>query len=158
MSAKTVIQLKQLAAIAVAWVLVAIVMSVYDYLVLNTMYSQGPSSVYTFQKALLLNVVSAIVGASLGGSLLVFYVNVKFIDKPFIQTVIAVTFGYGIVIVVIICVITYLSVSPAIEQSISYSDIWTAIQKKSFIRRSQDQEYNDMVLYCGSNADFTSGK
>jgi adenylate cyclase len=102
MNRRTELKLRQLAGIGVSWVVIAVMMTVYDHLVLHTGNSIGPSPEYSFVFSLAMNVGSAIIGALMGGSFLVFYVNVKFHDKPYGQTIIAVAVFYVFVILTII--------------------------------------------------------
>lgn len=70
--------------------------SVYDYFALRTSMSLGPAPDYSFLVSVARNVGAGLVGALLGGSVLVFYVNVKYRDKPY---------GYTIIIVVVVFVL-----------------------------------------------------
>lgn len=101
MKAGTQIKFRQLAVITTAWVLFGCLLTVYDHLVLHTEYSQGTTSGYAFTFSLALNLLSAVIGALLGGSFLVFYVNVKYADKPYGYTLIAVCIAFLVVILVI---------------------------------------------------------
>jgi len=77
--------------------------TVYDHLVLLTSNSRGFSQDYSFLISAARNVGAGLVGALLGGSFLVFFVNVKYQDKPY---------GYTILIVsiVFILIIAFISV------------------------------------------------
>lgn len=98
----TEIKLRQFGAIILAWQLVGLLITAYDYLALHTQYSQGPNAEYSFLLSLTMNLGSAFMGALLGGSFLVFYVNVKYPDKPYGYTIIAVSLSYILTIAVII--------------------------------------------------------
>jgi adenylate cyclase len=63
---------------------------VYDYLVLRTHNSLGPSVSYSFLFSAANNIGAALIASILGGSFLVFYVNVKFQDKSYGYTILAV--------------------------------------------------------------------
>jgi adenylate cyclase len=110
MSRRTEIKLKQLSAIILAWLVIGCLMSVYDHLVLLTHNSIGPSEQYSFQLALTFNLTSALIGGILGGSILVFYVNVKYQDKPYLYTITAVTISFLLIIALIIIVIGAIAV------------------------------------------------
>jgi adenylate cyclase len=101
MNRRTQQKFRQLAGITLSWVIIGIMMTVYDFLVLHTNYSLGTSSDYSFLFSLAMNVGSALVGAMMGGSFLVFYVNVKFHDKPYGHTIMAVSLFYIFVILFI---------------------------------------------------------
>jgi adenylate cyclase len=85
-----------------AWLLIGVMMTVYDYLVIHTNSSLGPSPDYAFWLYLAMNMGSALVGSLLGGSLLIFFVNVKYQDKSYGYTLIAVSISFVVVILIII--------------------------------------------------------
>ncbi len=78
--------------------------SVYDHLVLLTSSSLGPSAEYIFMVNVARNVGAGLVGALLGGSFLVFYVNVKYQDKPYGYTIVAVSISF----VMVVALVTFL--------------------------------------------------
>jgi adenylate cyclase len=80
-------------------------MAVYDYLVLHTIYSKGPSVEYSFPFALAMNLGSALMGSLLGGTFLIFFVNVRYQDKSYGYTLIAVSISFMLIILFIIAVL-----------------------------------------------------
>lgn len=104
------IKLRQLSVITGAWLVVGFLMSLYDHLVLHTHNSLGPSAEYSFLFSLALNSGSALIGSMLGGSALVFYVNVKYADKSYGYTVLAVSLWFVMVILIIVTVLGAVSV------------------------------------------------
>jgi adenylate cyclase len=102
MNRRTVIKLRQLAILTIAWLFVGFMMAVYDHLVLHTQYSLGPSPEYSFGLAVAMHMGSALMGALLGGSFLIFYVNVKYQDKSYGYTLIAVSISFFLIIALII--------------------------------------------------------
>jgi adenylate cyclase len=110
MKQRTQLKLKQLVVITVAWLIVGVLMTVYDHLVLYSGNSLGPSQVYSFSLSLFLNLVSAFMGAMLGGSFLVFFVNTRYRDKSYGYTIIAVALGYIIVILLIMTMLAMVTV------------------------------------------------
>lgn len=110
MSRRTQIKLKQLAILTLAWLFVGAMMAVYDYLVLHTVYSKGPSAEYSFPLALAMNMGSALMGSLLGGTFLIFFVNVKYQDKSYGYTLIAVSISFTLVILFIIAVLGVVTV------------------------------------------------
>ena len=110
MKRRTQLQMKQLGAITVSWLVVGLLITVYDHLVLHTGNSQGTAAGYSFGLSLAFNLCSAIIGAALGGSLLVFYVNVKYVDKPYGYTIAVVATSYILIILVIILVLGMIAV------------------------------------------------
>lgn len=113
MNTQTHRKLRQLAIITGAWLVIGVLITVYDHLVLFTYNSQGPSAAYSFSFSLLLNSISALTGAILGGSLLVFYVNVRYQDKSYGYTILAVSISFLLIILLIILIlgIVYVPVS-----------------------------------------------
>lgn len=77
------------------------ILTVYDHLVLNTRYSLGPSEEYSFIIAAARNIGAGLIGALLGGSLLVFFINVKYSDKPYGYTIITVSVSFLLIVAII---------------------------------------------------------
>lgn len=65
--------------------------------------SLGPAADYSFLESAIRNVGAGLVGAAIGGSTLVFIVNVKYQDKPYGYTIV-------IVITVFLLVVTFISI------------------------------------------------
>ena len=105
------LKLRQLAVITVAWLIVGFIISIYDHLVLQTNNSLGPSPEYSFSFSVFMNMGSALIGSLLGGSFLVFYINVKYQEKPYGYTIVAVSASFLIIILIIILIIGVVSVS-----------------------------------------------
>lgn len=104
MSRSKRIRFSQLLTILTIWLLIGVVISIYDHLVLLTHSSQGLSADYTFFASLKQNLISALIGGVLGGSLLVFYVNVRFQNRPYGHTIMAVVVFFALIILIIILV------------------------------------------------------
>jgi adenylate cyclase len=101
MNRSTQLKCKQWGIIAAAWLGVGFLMSCYDHLVLTTANSQGLSAHYSFGLSLLFNLGSALAGALLGGGFLVFFVNVRYQDKPYGYTILAVSlFFVGVMVLI----------------------------------------------------------
>src|SRR3990170_6066082 len=92
------LKLRQLAVITVAWLIVGFIISIYDHLVLLTNNSLGPSPEYSFSFSVFMNMGSALIGSLLGGSFLVFYINVKYQEKPYGYTIVAVSASFLLII------------------------------------------------------------
>ena len=88
-----------------AWLVVGLILTIYDFLVIHSQYSQGPSGDYSFSLSLAMNLGAAIMGSLLGGTFMVFFVNVKFQDKSYGYTLIAVSISFILVILIIIAVL-----------------------------------------------------
>lgn len=109
MNAKTKLRIRQLAIIMMAWVIFAVFMSVYDHLIIHSMNSIGPSYYYSFPYTLFSNCLSAVIGCLVGGSFLVFVINDKYDNKPFLHTVVVASGVYFAVIAVILMTITLMA-------------------------------------------------
>jgi adenylate cyclase len=101
MNTRTRYKFKQLLVIVVAWLFVGLLIAVYDYLTLHTHNSLGTIPGYSFLLSVVVNVGSGLLGALLGGSFLIFYINVKYQDKSYGYTVTAVTCSFILIIVLI---------------------------------------------------------
>jgi adenylate cyclase len=88
---RTLQKFHQLLIIVIAWMVVGIIIAIFEDLVLHTRNSLGPAPGYSLLAAVILNASIGLAAALLGGSLLVFYVNVKFNDKPYGYTLLIVT-------------------------------------------------------------------
>ncbi|HET8886150.1 MAG TPA: adenylate/guanylate cyclase domain-containing protein [Salinimicrobium sp.] len=98
MKTNTRYKLNQLAVIFTAWLLIGFFLSVYDHLVLVSENSLGLVEGYSFVKILVRNMFGAFIGALIGGSILVFYVNEKFQEKPYAYTILVVSVSFVLII------------------------------------------------------------
>lgn len=103
------IRMKQLQVITIAWMLIGFIIAVYDHLVLHTNNSAGTSADYSFGVSLAINIGSGLSGALMGGSLLVFFVNVRYRDKPYGHTIIAVILSFIAIIAIIAILIAFIA-------------------------------------------------
>lgn len=94
-------KLQRLFTIVVAWQIVAVLMTLYERTVSASAVMQRGSVSFDFSTALGFNMAAALMGALMGGSFLVFYVNVRFRDRPYAWTVIAVAASFVLVVAVI---------------------------------------------------------
>lgn len=97
MTRRRQIQFQQLIILTFAWQIMAVWVSVYDHMVIHSELSAGVSDSYGFVSNLMLNCGGAFMGALIGGSFLVFYVNSRFSDAPY---------GLTILIVLVVILIT----------------------------------------------------
>jgi adenylate cyclase len=81
--------------------MVGLIITIYDHLVLHTDNSAGPSNEYSFVFSAARNIGAGIIGALLGGSFLVFYVNEKYNDKPYVYTILSVSIVFVIVVSIV---------------------------------------------------------
>jgi adenylate cyclase len=98
----TLLKLKQLGVIIIAWLIIGFFIAVYDHLVLHTNISLGPVSNYSFLISMLRNMGAGLIGALLGGSMLVFYIDEKFRDKPYGYTILVVS-------IIFICIVAFIT-------------------------------------------------
>jgi adenylate cyclase len=110
MNPRTRLKFRQLGVITCAWLVVGVLITVYDHLVLLTNNSLGPSADYSFVLSLVFNLGSALIGAALGGSFMVFFVNEKYQDKSYGYTIMAVSVSFLIIILIIMLVLGSVSV------------------------------------------------
>lgn len=94
----TFLKLKQLVIIIIAWLLLGFFVAVYDHLVLHTNASLGPAANYSFLLSMLRNMGAGLIGALLGGSMLVFYIDEKYRDKPYGYTIFIVSISFILIV------------------------------------------------------------
>ena len=110
MNPRTQLKFRQLGVITCAWLVVGVIITVYDHLVLYTHNSMGPSADYSFFLSLIFNLGSALIGAALGGSFMVFFINEKYQDKSYGYTIMAVSGSFFLIILIIILILGAVSV------------------------------------------------
>lgn len=103
------LRIRQLQVIIITWVLTGFIIAVYDHLMLFTNNSAGPSLEYSFVVSLAINMGAGLIGALLGGSFMVFFINVRYRDKPYGHTIIAVILGFIAVIAFIAVLIAWIA-------------------------------------------------
>ena len=118
----TKLKLNQLIAIAISWMLMAVFLTVYDHLVLHTDSSNGSSESYSFGVTLLTNLFTALVASLIGGSFLVFFVNVKYHDKPYGHTFFAVALFFIVVSILISLLLAVVLVPLRTDWALVYPD------------------------------------
>ena len=97
----TRIKLGKLLVIVVCWMLIGAAMSVYDYAAFHSEYALGTTAYYSFSQSFLFSTLAALVGALLGGSFLIFFVNEKFRERPYGQIILMVAASFISIIVII---------------------------------------------------------
>ncbi|RPD42029.1 adenylate/guanylate cyclase domain-containing protein [Chitinophaga barathri] len=123
---RTHIKLRQLGMIVVTWLVIGFLIAVYDYLVLHTGNSAGPAADYSFMKAVIVSMMAGLIGALLGGSILVFYVHEKFQDKSYGYTILVVTIGFLLVIGVITIILSAVA-SPDKARMFKSAVVWGVV-------------------------------
>ena len=130
MKRATQLKLKQLKVIIVAWLIKGFLIDVYDHLVLLSNDAYGLPEQRSFTFSLVLNVGAALTGALLGGSFLVFFVNVRYQDKPYGFTIIAVSISF-ILIIALIALIIAIILAPALTPG-SILDTMSGMASRTF--------------------------
>lgn len=102
LSEKRKIQLKKLLTIIVAWVTCGIIISIYDHFILYSQFSRGPSLIYEFHNNLIINIVAGLMSGIMGGSVLVFYINEKMRDRPYLHSILMVCFAFIVIVSIVI--------------------------------------------------------
>lgn len=119
-------KIKQLCIIIVSWMIIGFIIALYDHLVLMTHSAQGPAPGYSFPIALAINMGAGLFGAIVGGSVLVFYINVKYQDKSYAYTVIAVTLSFILIIIIINIILTLMG-KPDLLRMAKNGLVWSVI-------------------------------
>jgi adenylate cyclase len=101
MNRRTQYKLKQLWVIIICWMVIGAIIAVYEHFVLQTNHSLGFAAGYTLLGSIILNMIIGLFGALLGGSLLVFFVNVKYRDKPYAYTLFIVAVSFLCIILLV---------------------------------------------------------
>ncbi len=112
MKTGTRLQFRRLWVITLGWLFMGCIIAVYDHLLLHTMNSLGPVPDYSFAASLIRNMLPALIGALIGGSLLVFFVNEKYRDKPYGYKILIVSISF-ILIVIFITLVLGLTMVPS---------------------------------------------
>lgn len=134
MNRGTKLKFQQLGVIIIAWMIMGLLMTVYDLLVLLTDNTQGLSDNYSFTVSAIRNVGAGFIGALLGGSLLVFFVNVKYQDKPYGYTIFLVCFFLLLIVAFISVLMGVILIPMRTGKPLTHPVSWTAFQK--FLRDS----------------------
>jgi adenylate cyclase len=104
-------KLRQVLVIIGLWIFFGFVLTVYDHLVLLSYISNGPSAEYSFWVAAMRNMGGGLIGGVLGGSLMTFYINVKYQDKPYGYTIVAVSVSF-VLIIALVTVVMGMTIVP----------------------------------------------
>lgn len=105
--------------IIITWMIMGFLITIYDHLVLMTDNTLGLSESYSFWAFAARNVGAGLVGALIGGSYLVFYINVKYQDKPYGYTIIAVSISFVLIVTLVTFLIGIITVPMKTGKSLS---------------------------------------
>lgn len=120
------LKLRQLKVIIIAWMIMGFLITVYDYLVLQTGYSAGLSPDYSFLVYAARNIGAGLIGGILGGSLMVFYVNEKLQDKPYGYTVLIVSFSFILIVAFISLLMGIIIVPLKTGHNLNHPETWSS--------------------------------
>lgn len=126
MNPRTRVQWRQLFQIIVIWSAIGMLIALYDHLVLQTSGSAGPAADYSLSRSLLVNAAAGLMGALLGGSFLVFFVNERFRDKSYAYTILTVTISFVAVIFIVGQVLTLIE-PPDMARMMKNGLIWALV-------------------------------
>ena len=91
------IKLKQLGILIISWLTISVLISLYDYFLLNSRASLGANEWYSFHSGLIFNSVAAFIGSLFGGIFLIFYVNDKWRDQSYGRNIMAVLISFFVI-------------------------------------------------------------
>ncbi|WP_341836567.1 hypothetical protein WJU16_01535 [Chitinophaga pollutisoli] len=126
MNPRTRVQWRQLFQIIVIWSVIGMLIALYDHLVLQTSGSAGPAADYSLSRSLLVNAAAGLMGALLGGSFLVFFVNERFRDKSYAYTILTVTISFVAVIFIVGQILTLIE-PPDMARMMKNGLIWALV-------------------------------
>ena len=71
----------------IAWLVAATMVAVYDHLMIHSVFVTIHEELYSFPRYLLFNLVAALVGGLVAGPLIIYWVNEKYINRPYGQSI-----------------------------------------------------------------------
>ena len=113
------LKFNKLGIIIITWLCIGILNACYDYFVLSSGLSAGFSPDFNFGNHLVFSLSAALLGALMGGSFLVFYVNEKYRDKPYGFTLLAVLLSFIIIVAIITVVLAFIAAQVQTGKSFS---------------------------------------
>lgn len=125
--AKCQLKMKKVLVIMVTWSAIGVGITLYDHLAFNSQFSTGTSPTYSFLKSLFINAVGGLVGALLGGSFLVFYVDKRFREEPYWKTILLVAFSFVVVITWVTVLLALFLAYRQTGQSLMHPSTQTAV-------------------------------
>jgi len=134
MKRDTQFKLRQLKVIIISWLIIGLLITVYDRLILFSGDAAGPSTNYSFYQSLAINSTAALIGAIIGGSLLVFYINVKYPHKPYAFTIMMVSILFIIIWALIVLIIGLVFIYQ--RTGLSFTDTGFLVQLKQYLHDS----------------------
>ncbi|HEX5112083.1 MAG TPA: adenylate/guanylate cyclase domain-containing protein [Saprospiraceae bacterium] len=96
------IQFRHLLFLLLAWQVAAVLMAIYDHLMIHSVFVTIDEDMYSFPLYLLFNVVAALIGGLVAGPLIIFWINEKFINRPYGQAILFVVIIFLVVTTLLI--------------------------------------------------------
>jgi len=84
------IQYRQLLVLIVSWQVAATMVALYDHLMIQAVFVTVNEGLYSFPRYLLFNLIAALFGSLTAGPLIIFWVNEKYINRPYGQSILLV--------------------------------------------------------------------
>ena len=129
MSAKLKIQLKKVWTITLIWMVLGVIFTFTDHFLLLADISAGPKPDYILGVALAFNIGAAFMGALMGGTFLVFFVNEKFRDRSYGFSIMAVAVGYIVIVSIVTLVLGIVSVPLEVGKPLSDPETRAALKE-----------------------------
>jgi adenylate cyclase len=127
MNRRTSYKLQQLCIITVVWLIIGFFIPLYDRLALSTINTLPPTPKFSIATGILINMGAALIGALLGGSLLVFFVNVKYRDKSYGYTILAVVISFLVVVLIVNIVLRLFNIPSDPARILKNCMIWSVV-------------------------------
>ncbi|MVT09404.1 adenylate/guanylate cyclase domain-containing protein [Chitinophaga tropicalis] len=128
MNRRTAFKFRQLGLLTAVWLMIGVLIALYDHFTLHTHISAGPAADYSLPRAIVVNMCAALIGAILGGSLLVFFVNVKFRDKSYGYTIVTVIVAFSVIIILVNIILKVIAVAkPDYNRMCKNSLVWAIV-------------------------------
>ena len=96
------IQFRHLLFLLLAWQVAALLMAIYDHWMLHSVFVTVDEELYSFPRYLLFNMVAALIGGLIAGPLIVFWINEKYNNRPYGQSILFVIILFLVVTTVLI--------------------------------------------------------
>jgi adenylate cyclase len=105
MTQKFKIQFQKVIVITITWMVIGVIIAVYDHYLLHSLMSGGVGEEYGFATNMTINIIAGCTSGLIFGSILVFYVGNRFRSKPYWFTVLLVAVLYIVVFtLIVLCV------------------------------------------------------
>jgi len=119
------IQYRQLFVLIISWLVAATLVALYDHLMIHSVFVTIIEELYSFPRYLLFNLFAALVGGLIAGPLIIFWVNEKYINRPYGDSILFVVILFLIMTTFLILVmgLPYIYFSTGIP--ISHDQFWT---------------------------------